>query len=584
MPTTLTSDEIINAVIPTHICEIISKKYYSKIPVAVDFEHIIHSKTFLENPTDDIALFSDHGLNHVKNVAAQVPTILRCVQGIHIPKRNPTRLKFMEQYGIILGLIHDIGMSNVSAFGRAMHGEFVAQEVFMPNFESIFKLLWEENIGNIPWLLSNLHSEKHLIEKPNIVFRELLALACCHRKQLVPVSVLNNTSALQTKVQYFISNTLEYQYEAKKNPKNTPKVDKSNSKILKRLGLFYKNFPKESFSWLKSNDTKIQELILDIIDTIRILRCADGLRQRGTELKTSAQFQIFINQFTASAVYSLTSKDGRMYFLEAEKSVNSGESNVANMYFTKEGDLRFSFHRGYFHSEEATEKGLLSLQKLIVQLDNDISDTFSRVELTFNKEKIKTQKRPMLLLETTDDRPKFTQRLVENIIKAKPELANFIAQVPSLKLASPIEYSAYMNADYVTWNAKEKRSFLKKIAANGHKITQIDIEKAFTHSKIIQIKTGDSVFDAKTSPVFVYFPFSYGLEGYPTGSYSPFKVAPWTPLGSTGAIRGDVRNATVIAKKDVKLLIIPQEDYLQYWHAMYSIDEFVKAIKENKIT
>ncbi|MFA6408632.1 MAG: hypothetical protein WCW01_00370 [Gammaproteobacteria bacterium] len=583
MPKQLNNDEIIRAVIPEHICQLIGQKYYNKIPTAVDFEHIIHSKTFLENPTDDIALFSDHGLNHVKNVAAQVPTILRCVQGIHIPKRSPTRLKFMEQYGIILGFIHDIGMSNVSAFGRAMHGEFVAQEVFMPNFEPIFKLLWEENIGNIPWLLSNLHSEKHLVEKPKVVFRELLALACCHRKQLVPVSVLNSASALQAKVQFFISNTLEHQYEDKKNPKNTPKTDKSNNKILKRLGLFYKNFPEASFSWLKSNDNKIQELIFDIVDTIRIVRCADGLRQRGTELKTSAQFQIFINQFTASAVYSLTSKDGRMYFLESEKSVNSGESNVANMYFTKEGDLRFSFHRGYFHSEEATERGLLSLQKLIIQLDNDISDTFSRIGLTNDKEKFKAHKRPSLLLETTEDRPKFTKRLVENIVKAKPELAKFIVQVPSLKLASPTEYSAYMNADSVTWNTKEKRSFLKKIAANGHKITQIDIEKAFTHSKIIQIKANASVFDAKTSPAFVYFPFSYGLEGYPTGSYSPFKVAPWTPLGSTGAIRGDIRNATVVAKKNVKLLMIPQEDYLQYWHAMYSVDEFVKAIKEKKI-
>ena len=78
-------DKIISSVIPEHITDLINKQYYSKIPKAVDFEHILHSESFIKNPDNDIALFSDHGLNHVKNVAGQVPDILKSVHGIHIP-------------------------------------------------------------------------------------------------------------------------------------------------------------------------------------------------------------------------------------------------------------------------------------------------------------------------------------------------------------------------------------------------------------------------------------------------------------------------------------------------------------------
>jgi hypothetical protein len=71
--------------------------------------------------------------------------------------------------------------------------------------------------------------------------------------------------------------------------------------------------------------------------------------------------------------------------------------------------------------------------------------------------------------------------------------------------------------------------------------------------------------------------------GTPSGSYDNFIVAPFTPLGNTGVIRGDIRNATIVARKSVKLLIIPKDIYLNYWHATYSVEEFANLIKKKMV-
>ena len=72
---------------------------------------------------------------------------------------------------------------------------------------------------------------------------------------------------------------------------------------------------------------------------------------------------------------------------------------------------------------------------------------------------------------------------------------------------------------------------------------------------------------------FVYIPLGDGLKIVPLGGYQSFSVSAWMPLGNTGVIRGDVRNADVVAEKDVSLLMIPKEIYLRYWYAPYSPDE-----------
>lgn len=603
---------IISKVIPEHICELISKQYYSKIPQGVDFDHIIHDKAFLDGVSKHIAFFGDHGLHHVINVAEQVPVILNSVLGIYIPKRDTHHREFIKNYGILLGFIHDIGMSDVSMFGRTMHGEFGAQEVFTPNFTPIFNALWRENVGNIPWTLLYMHHHGHFTQSPELIFREMLSLCVCHRKTLVPVDILNDPHKLQLQMQYYVSNSLHFQYytnqikqaekalakaqqqsatniaqlqqnlfAAQQKLEQAPVAEISPKKLQQRLARFYANFSQEAFAWLLTKNKPAQKFIANVIDTLRIIRCSDALRQRGTELKTSAQFQIFVNQFTAEAIYALTSKDDKMYFIELDDEIGSGESNVASSGFTKEGDLRFEFHRGFFHTKEATEKALKYATSLIAQLDYDIADTFIRDQN--NNESFKFLKRPKILLEQTDDNPEFVERLLKNLIAIKPAFAETAEVVPSLKYIPQMEYRRYLNATIVDWSDVKKRVFLEQVAARGHKTSHIDVNFAFKHARIAEVYPKEVIFKAKEFSGLVYIPFAAGLKGYPTGSYSPFMVSAYTPAGNTGVIRGDVRNATIVAKKALKILIIPKDDYLRYWFATYTREEFTRMIKNGEV-
>jgi hypothetical protein len=580
----MAEESVVTRYIPQYICDKITKQYYARIPHEVDFEHIIHNQDFIKMPTKHVSLFGDHGWHHVMNVAEQMPSILNSIKGIYIPLRNQKRFDFMERYGVVLGFIHDIGMSDVTAFGRQMHGEFVAQEVFRPRFNAIFDAMWKENVGNIPWMLLYMYHQKWLSEPPELVFREMLSLAVCHRKQLVPVSILNDANKLQHQMQYFVRHTLQYQYQVKECEKK--KISTNNLKpeldqqITRSLKQHYKDFEKQSFAWLLSKNKNIQALVTDIIDTIRAIRCSDAFRQRGTDLKTSAQYQVFVNQFTADAIYALSDKEGRMYFLELGDPISSGEANLASVGFTKEGDIRFEFHRGYFHSPEAEAKGVGYLTSLVAQLDYDVSDTFTRGGTC---DHFKPLKRPQLLLESTDDEPYFTQKLLASLIALKADFKNTATVVPSLKFIPHGECQHYLDGLIINWSDAQKKAFLKRIAAGGHKVSHIDINRAFSHARVITVEAGEVLFEAKTFSGFVYFPFSRGLEGYPTGSYSPFKVAPFTPLGNTGVIRGDIRNAQIIARQRVKLLVIPKQDYLQYWYATYTKDEFVQLILNGTI-
>lgn len=83
---------------------------------------------------------------------------------------------------------------------------------------------------------------------------------------------------------------------------------------------YYANFEADAFAWLTSTSVEVQDLILDIIDTLCALRCADAFRERGSTFKTSAGYEVVVNQYNAHAVYALRSRDRKHLFLLKGKS------------------------------------------------------------------------------------------------------------------------------------------------------------------------------------------------------------------------------------------------------------------------
>ena len=90
-----------------------------------------------------------------------------------------------------------------------------------------------------------------------------------------------------------------------------------------------------------SDDVHVRELAEDVIDSLRVLRCADALRQRGTVLRTSAGYQVFIDRDTANALYALEHGNGRGFLVEGDNVFSAGEANLASSELTVEGNVRF---------------------------------------------------------------------------------------------------------------------------------------------------------------------------------------------------------------------------------------------------
>lgn len=572
---TSTDKDSVHFYLPYFFRDCIEKNYYEKINQELVLENVIKDPSFLENPLDHIALYTDHGVVHVRNVTALILDLIPRINGVLFPKRERERLEFIKGYGAILAYIHDIGMINATPFGRATHAEFIAHEVFSPEFEPLIDMIWQNNIGNVPWRILSIHHEHSFAVAPKIILRELLALAYCHSKTAVPINYINDPAELKNRMQYCLSHTLTNLYQQKKNHQQTDQKNTGRQTLLKQ---YYQDYLNESYAWLI--DIQKQSFIEDVLDTVRTIRCADALRQRGTDLKTSGNYQIFIDQKTANAIYALQNANNEMYLLEGNKPINAAEANLASVNITHQGDLHFSFYRGQFASETAIRQAADNLIVLIEDIQADVLDSFFRPKksLATIGHYMKKNQPTYILLESTEDNPHFTSLLAAILEKTHPELSSLIKRVPAIQNAPDGERKRYLAGEMVT-DVDFKQQVLTQIAKQGHKIDDINQQQAFTFVRKTTLNPGDILMSQGDYAGFVYIPLSEGLEGLPGGGYDMFQVAAWSLLGNTGVIRGDIRNATVLAKQTVDVLIIPKETFLQHWHATYSPAEFKKAIE-----
>jgi hypothetical protein len=105
---------------------------------------------------------------------------------------------------------------------------------------------------------------------------------------------------------------------------------------------------------------------------------------------------------------------------------------------------------------------------------------------------------------------------------------------------------------------------------------------AFAHVRLTHVTEGETLIESDAPSAFVYIPLSPGLEIIPLGGYRRFQVQSWMPLGTTGVIRGEKRNATVVAQQPVTLLMIPGNAYLRHWHRTHSPDSLLRFLKSEQ--
>lgn len=565
----------------TSVRERIEQAYYARVNEQAKLENLIRDPLFMQNTAKHPAFFSDHGVVHVRDVAKQVLRVLQTINGILILYRSEQQMEsFLYGYAVALAYLHDIGMSDLSSFGRAMHPEFAAQSVFDGSLDDVISTMWNDNCGNVAWHLTQLFKTGALKRDPQIIFRELLAMSIGHSKSKVPVFILNDPAALRKQMQVVISHNLHHLYKQQQiaKGKTLPDDFSFDAEPLNYLGKFYSDFERESFDWLIDESEGSRQFVSDVIDTLRALRCADALRQRGTVEKTSGGYEIFASQKTGNSIIALRLGGKRLFLMELPDNPDgAGEANIASSEFDSEGNVRISFHRGAFENQEAQNRSAYSTGYVLSDLLLDIVDSFWRAKPIPT---VKTSKEILILLESTDDNPQFAELVQKQLCQLNPNFADQIQITPSLRNVSQLERARYLAAKDLDCDVRQRQAILDKINQAGQKLTNFDAAEGFKHVKLVELQAGEKLIEAGTLSSFVYFPLGEGLKIIPLGGYRSFSVAAWTPLGTTGVIRGDVRNADIVAEQRVSLLIIPKEVYLQYWYVPYTPLELKKFLAD----
>jgi hypothetical protein len=608
--------------LPTPVRVWIEHTYYARINAQAQLEVALADPTFYCDPASHLALFNDHGVVHVRDVAHQVLRLLDHTHGGLIARREPERLDgFMKSYGTLVAYLHDIGMIDFCPFGRAMHPEFASQAVFEPAFDHVVDAIWQSDCGGIASRLRGLADAGALAQNPRLVLRELLAMSNCHSKSKLPVAILNDYGLLREHMQQTIAEDLQVLYRlyqvqrawaafgrAQQTEQPATEIaelsyalDRAEAALAAAdptgelaaarcasLRRYYTDFQRDAFQWLVSQDSGVRELAADVVDTLRVLRCGDALRQRGSLLKTSAGYEIFIDQTSADVLFALRRGAELLLLAALPVPIAAGESNVASSTLDHHGNLRVSFHRGAFTSPEVVQRAASYAAYAVHDIQADVIDSFQPLAARSLGQAQTTLPTNALqiVLEEVEDNPAFAGMVREQLYALSPQLCGRVHVVPRSRSSrqdteTTDEDTRYAAASALTWSRAEQRVAAVRLARGGHTLAAVTLDSAFDQVRLLHLRAGETLVEAGSAARFVYIPLGEGLIGMPLGGYQPFASPAWLPVGNTGVIRGAQRNATIYATDDVTLLIIPQAVYLNAWHRPYQQAELVARLEHD---
>lgn len=577
--------------IPANIREALETQFYSKICQKAAAEEFSKDLFSSKDPSRHIALYSDHGVVHMRDVANRGIKLLDDFNGILFPYKEAKNLRCMKSVFVLLTYLHDIGMLDFSPFGREMHPQFASHFAFSSNFNSIVECLANNHENYLTKQLAELAGQNVFKKNLLVILREIASLAVCHSRSSVPIYILRDPHALRKTMQHIISTPLPLLHAEKLLLKTNCSSDSIKHRkpgiACEKLNLseLYSNFFEESYSWLVSLAEPAQNFVEDLLDALIFVRIADAFRQRGSNIKTSAGYQIFLNQKTGNAVFSLKKRNNQQSFLLEIKSLHSaGEANISASEFTENADLRFSFHQGCFKNQKALDRIVAATAFVVNDILDDVISSLHRPEESEKKlyGQIKLAGEIKIFIESIDSNPNFAYLVAEEIHKINPHLKNEVKIVPSLLNVTALEKKRYLEASEVSWDLSARIKILQKLFFSGHKTEQVDPKVAFSNVREVQLAPGEVLLEANSSPGFCYIPTDSGLIGDPSGGYDSFEVAAWTIVGATSVMRGSVRNATVKASKSVKVLMMPKETYLKYWDYTYTLKELKSKMNRIK--
>jgi hypothetical protein len=502
------------------------------------------------------ALFADHGIVHVRDVAAGVVELAATVEGVLMPVRPAERRRFMVGLAVIIAYVHDVGMFDPTPTGRRIHALYGAHFPFSGDMDEVLDRLGDDG-GPVVRRIAAVDAEAPFDAAPGVILRELISLAVAHSKSAVPAALLADATALKQLMRHIVLTDLDQHRDAGTRAERPG----ANAR-------WYDDPARHPYAWLDSPRTAHRALAEDAIDAVRLVRAADALRQRGTTLRTSAGYEIFIDADTGSAVFALrTEGNDHLFLLRAASPVNAGEANLRRAFVTPHGHLRMAFHRGRFSSPEAAAAACRATAAAVADVGADVLGAFAfrRPSPDLGAPRCGGQEM-RVEIERPADEPAFADAVLAAV---DPALAPRVAVVADLESAAPAERARYLGGLRVPGDGDEATRILSALGDRGLKVTAIDRRRAFEDVRRVGLEAGEVLVEAGTPPAFVYLAVAAGLEAQPLGGYAHDDVPAWYPIGVTGVVRRAERNSTVVAVEAVEVLMIPGELFVREWFHPY---------------
>ncbi len=560
--------------LPRPIRAHLEERFWRPIEAQATLEILRDDPRFLADPGRHPAIFADHGVVHVRDVAIGLVRLLDTIDGVLLPRRPAPREFFVQTLGVAMAYLHDIGMVDMTAAGRRVHALFAAHAAFGPDVGPLVEQLLAD--GPVRGRLEDVAHSAPFAVPLEIIVREMLAMCVGHSKTAVPAAVLNDRGALRRLLQRVIFTSLE---DLRADPQLPSATDATPVRTEANARAY--DDPSSSFAWLTAPAGPQAELADDVIDALRALRAADVLRQRGTTLRTSGGFELCMDAETARAVCTLRPASGdAAYVISYDDIRGAGEANISAAFVTPQGHLRIAFHRGSFGSEDAAQRAAMSVAGVIADIEADVIPSFGGAPVGGGLEApMRSIDDVQIQLERPDDRPAFAEDVAALVARTEPDLARRLVTVADTAGAAPEEQRRFFGAEPLDGAGPEADELLRRMAEHGARTTGINRTLAFAEACRATIRPGEVLVARGSPPAFVYIPIGPGLLVRPYGGYSQSPLPPWVPVGTTGVIRRAERNSGIVAEREVDVIMIPGELYARAWLQPVRVDELAERLR-----
>ena len=338
----------IDRLLPAGIRSVLEERLWRRVGEGSTVEALHHDDALVSAPAEHPALFADDGIVHARDIAAGVVDLATTAEGVVLPLRPADRSDFVVGLAVLLTYVHDVGMHDATPTGRRIHAQYAAHVPFSGVIDDVIDGLLDDD-GPVARRIVAVNAAAPFVVDPDVVLRELVSLAVAHSKSTVPSALLGDFAALRKVLQLVVLTDLERHRSAEGAGTGRPVAGRA-----RRERTMVRRRRRRGIRLARLASPAHRALADDAVDAVRLLRAADALSQRGTTLRTAAEYEIFIDAETGAAVFALrTASNDRLLLLRVDSPLSAGEANLRGAFVTSHGDLRIAFHRGRFSSPTA---------------------------------------------------------------------------------------------------------------------------------------------------------------------------------------------------------------------------------------